>query len=225
MFGVEKNIDDNDTNAFRYCGEYYDKETATVYLRARNYNPSTGRFISRDSFAGRRSDPLSLNLYTYCKNNPIRYVDPSGHSYATLPNGDKMSINSASDIKIFNDKRDKQLTKAKESEINEKKTDFLGQTISEYNPDTPSMVNIGAAYDQSNNKYRDIWLVESRFVNNFKDTFNSNEIYIIDVTTPDRIDYEIFNSYKYWDENLIDDTIYWLKNITMKKVGHNMIVL
>ena len=78
-FGVEKNIDENDTNAFRYCGEYYDKETATVYLRARNYNPSTGRFISRDAFAGRRSDPLSLNLYTYCKNNPIRYVDPSGH--------------------------------------------------------------------------------------------------------------------------------------------------
>ena len=32
-----------------------------------------------DSFAGRRSDPLSLNLYTYCRNNPLRYVDPSGH--------------------------------------------------------------------------------------------------------------------------------------------------
>ncbi len=81
MFGVEKNIDDNDTNAFRYCGEYYDKETATVYLRARNYNPSTGRFISRDSFAGRRSDPLSLNLYTYCGNNPVKFTDPFGHDY------------------------------------------------------------------------------------------------------------------------------------------------
>ena len=81
-FGVEKNIDDSDTNAFRYCGEYYDKETATVYLRARYYNPSTGRFISRDSFAGRRSDPLSLNLYTYCANNPILYFDPSGHDAA-----------------------------------------------------------------------------------------------------------------------------------------------
>ena len=34
-FGVEKNIDDSDTNAFRYCGEYYDKEIATIYLRAR----------------------------------------------------------------------------------------------------------------------------------------------------------------------------------------------
>ena len=78
-FGVEKNIDDSDTNAFRYCGEYYDAETGTIYLRARYYNPGTGRFISRDSFAGRRSDPLSLNLYTYCRNNPIRYIDPSGH--------------------------------------------------------------------------------------------------------------------------------------------------
>ncbi len=78
-FGVEKNIDKNDTNAFRYCGEYYDTETGTIYLRARYYNPTTGRFISRDSFAGRKSDPLSLNLYTYCRNNPLRYVDPSGH--------------------------------------------------------------------------------------------------------------------------------------------------
>ncbi len=79
-FGVEKNIDKNDTNAFRYCGEYYDTETGTVYLRARYYNPTTGRFISRDSFAGKLNDPLSLNLYTYCHNNPIRYIDPSGHS-------------------------------------------------------------------------------------------------------------------------------------------------
>ena len=78
-FGVEKNIDKNDTNAFRYCGEYFDKETATVYLRARYYDSSTGRFISRDSFAGNIADPLSLNLYTYCHNNSIINIDPSGH--------------------------------------------------------------------------------------------------------------------------------------------------
>ena len=34
-FGIEQNIDDADTNAFRYCGEYYDKGIATIYLRAR----------------------------------------------------------------------------------------------------------------------------------------------------------------------------------------------
>ncbi|MCU6720639.1 RHS repeat-associated core domain-containing protein [Porcipelethomonas ammoniilytica] len=77
-FGVEKNIDDSDTNAFRYCGEYFDKETATVYLRARNYNPSTGRFISRDPYSGKNEEPLSLNKYTYCQNNPLIFVDPSG---------------------------------------------------------------------------------------------------------------------------------------------------
>ncbi len=57
----------------------YDTETGTVYLRARYYNPSTGRFTSRDSFAGKNEDPLSLNLYTYCHNSPTINVDPSGH--------------------------------------------------------------------------------------------------------------------------------------------------
>ena len=79
-FGVEKNIDDSDANPFRYCGEYYDAETGTIYLRARYYNPSTGRFISRDSVTGDINDPLSLNLYTYCHNNPIFYLDPTGHN-------------------------------------------------------------------------------------------------------------------------------------------------
>lgn len=83
-FGVEQNIDDSDSNAFRYCGEYYDAETGTIYLRARYYDPSTGRFISRDSYAGKNDDPLSLNLYTYCYNNPIIYEDPSGNNPLVL---------------------------------------------------------------------------------------------------------------------------------------------
>ncbi len=80
-FGIEKNIDQNDTNPYRYCGEYYDTETGTIYLRARYYDPSMGRFISEDSYLGNNTDPLSLNLYTYCANNPILYKDPSGHVY------------------------------------------------------------------------------------------------------------------------------------------------
>jgi len=74
-------INDEDDNPFRYCGEYWDKETATYYLRARYYNPVTGRFITEDSFAGYKDDPLSLNRYTYCSNNPILFVDPSGNTY------------------------------------------------------------------------------------------------------------------------------------------------
>ena len=111
-FGVEKNIDDNDMNAFRYCGEYYDKETATIYLRARYYNPSNGRFNSRDSFAGRTGDPLSLNLYTYCKNNPVRFIDPSGHDTVeaaafAAKNPRPTKVNSAWDAKILKQWDDK----------------------------------------------------------------------------------------------------------------------
>ena len=78
-FGVEKDISDSDTNAFRYCGEYYDTESDTIYLRARYYDPSIGRFISRDSFAGKQGDPLSLNRYTYCHNSPVVFVDCNGN--------------------------------------------------------------------------------------------------------------------------------------------------
>lgn len=78
-FGNEKNPDDADTNPFRYCGEYFDKETGTYYLRARYYHPVIGRFISVDSVWGSDRDPLSLNLYSYCHNDPINFKDPSGN--------------------------------------------------------------------------------------------------------------------------------------------------
>ena len=80
-FGVERNINVADTNAFRYCGEYYDAETGTIYLRARYYDPSIGRFTQRDTVVGEYNDPLSLNLYTYCQNNPVLGCDPTGHAW------------------------------------------------------------------------------------------------------------------------------------------------
>ena len=67
-------------NPFLYCGEYYDAETQTYYLRARYYNPANGRFTQQDAWSFMdASDPLSLNLYTYCCNNPVMYVDPHGN--------------------------------------------------------------------------------------------------------------------------------------------------
>jgi len=80
-FGNEKNPSSSDTNPFRYCGEYFDTESGTIYLRARYYNPANGRFTQQDSWGyANPSDPLSLNLYTYCQNNPVLYVDVSGNS-------------------------------------------------------------------------------------------------------------------------------------------------
>ena len=62
----------SDTNPYRYCGEYYDFESETIYLRARYYSPSHGRFTQVDTARD------GLNWYAYCGNNPIAFVDPWG---------------------------------------------------------------------------------------------------------------------------------------------------
>ncbi len=78
-FGNEVKPDGKDDNPFRYCGEYYDKETEEIYLRARYYQPEMGRFLTRDTYTGEEDEPLSLQLYTYCENDGVNMVDPSGH--------------------------------------------------------------------------------------------------------------------------------------------------
>ncbi len=79
IFGTPTLTIEQQEENIRYAGEYFDRETGLYYLRARYYNPYTGRFISEDSYWGEDTNPLSLNLYTYCHNDPIMYVDPSGH--------------------------------------------------------------------------------------------------------------------------------------------------
>lgn len=78
-FGNEEKPDKKDDNAFRFCGEYYDKETDTLYLRARNYAAGLGRFTTRDTYTGEENRISTLNLYTYCENDGVNRVDPTGH--------------------------------------------------------------------------------------------------------------------------------------------------
>jgi RHS repeat-associated protein len=62
---------------YGFTGEYTDT-TGNIYLRARYYNPSDGRFLSRDTWAGDINNPLSLNRWMYVEGNPVNYVDPTG---------------------------------------------------------------------------------------------------------------------------------------------------
>ena len=61
-------------NRFLFQGREYDYDTALYYFRNRWYEPETGRWLS--------PDPIGisggLNLYAFCENDPINYVDPSG---------------------------------------------------------------------------------------------------------------------------------------------------
>lgn len=46
---------------------------------ARFYDPEVGRFITPDSIAPDYKNPQSLNRYAYVQNNPLKYIDPTGH--------------------------------------------------------------------------------------------------------------------------------------------------
>ncbi|MBU3134630.1 hypothetical protein KPL40_19705, partial [Clostridium gasigenes] len=72
-------------NPIRYSGEYYDNNIGLHYLKARYYNSKIGRFISEDSYEGEDSNPLSLNRYTYCNNEPLLNIDPTGHNTCPIP--------------------------------------------------------------------------------------------------------------------------------------------
>jgi RHS repeat-associated protein len=73
------------TNPFRFAGEYWDWEIGEYYLRARSFNPRTGRFTQPDPFWGIHNMQSSTNaimqaanLYVYVMNNPIMWRDPLG---------------------------------------------------------------------------------------------------------------------------------------------------
>jgi RHS repeat-associated protein len=53
--------------------------TGLYYYGARYYDAEIGRFISADTIVPDPANPQSLNRYSYCLNNPLKYVDPSGH--------------------------------------------------------------------------------------------------------------------------------------------------
>ncbi len=76
----------NVNNNITYAGYQYDSETGLYYLNTRMYDPKVARFLQEDTYTGDPNDPLSLNLYTYCHNEPLMYVDPTGHIFEGIGN-------------------------------------------------------------------------------------------------------------------------------------------
>jgi RHS repeat-associated protein len=61
------------------AGELNDSVTGLYVFGSRYYDPSIGRFVTQDSYAGILSDPSSLNCYVYAQDNPLSFTDPTGH--------------------------------------------------------------------------------------------------------------------------------------------------
>ncbi len=65
-------------NPYQFTGEAWDAEVELLYLRARYYQPGTGRFITKDPWGGDVWRPGTLNRYVYVRNNPVNLGDPTG---------------------------------------------------------------------------------------------------------------------------------------------------
>jgi RHS repeat-associated protein len=68
-------------NKFRFTGQAVDPGSGLVFLRARYYDPGTGRFIGRDPMLGSSIFPPARNGFQYALSNPTRLTDPSGSSW------------------------------------------------------------------------------------------------------------------------------------------------
>ena len=63
---------------FTYTGQESDKESNLLYYGARYYKPELRRFLQPDPVIQNPYDPQTLNHYSYVRNNPLKYVDPTG---------------------------------------------------------------------------------------------------------------------------------------------------
>jgi len=66
-------------NPLRYRGYVYDDESGLYYLQSRYYDPETGRFLNADIYCDTENSVLSTNMFAYCENNAVNYIDYTGH--------------------------------------------------------------------------------------------------------------------------------------------------
>src|SRR5579884_2989308 len=69
-----------DTN-YKFTGQQNDAETNLNFYNSRYYDTWLGRFIQPDSIVPSMHDPQTLNRYSYVENNPLTYIDPTGHRH------------------------------------------------------------------------------------------------------------------------------------------------
>jgi RHS repeat-associated protein len=67
-------------NAYLYRGEQLDTDLNLYYLRARYFDPLSGRFLTQDPENGDPTDPISLHRYLYAASDPVAKYDPSGRA-------------------------------------------------------------------------------------------------------------------------------------------------
>ena len=74
-FGRMKQVQAAVGNTYTFTGREWDADAGLYYYRARWYDPEVGRFMSEDPIGFAGGD---IDLYGYCLNDPLNFVDPQG---------------------------------------------------------------------------------------------------------------------------------------------------
>jgi|SRR5579872_1813447 len=116
------------TQHYRFTGKERDQESGLDYFGARYYGSSMGRFMSPDDGTDQHPDnPQSWNLYTYGRNNPLVFTDPTGHSTQTAANGDVLAVYDDNDLGVYS-----------HGDIDNRK-DWDGSKLDDTDPETKKM--------------------------------------------------------------------------------------
>lgn len=70
-----------------FTGQLLDTSTGLTFYGSRFYDSSLGRFVQPDTIVPEPGNPQDLNRYTYVRNSPITFNDPTGH-FIPGPTGD-----------------------------------------------------------------------------------------------------------------------------------------
>ena len=102
-FGVKRSETNNSGSApvepLQYTGEYVDSTTSLYNLRARQYDPSTGRFLSEDPVPQEITDPY-VSAYLYVNNRPTMLTDPSGMCWRWSCDWLSGAVSTATDVVV-----------------------------------------------------------------------------------------------------------------------------
>ncbi|MCG8461342.1 MAG: DUF6531 domain-containing protein [Holophagales bacterium] len=84
---------------FRFHGHWLEEATGFYHVRARDYDPRTGLFLSRDPAEPNLARPETLHPYLFAEANPYLYADPTGLFTLMSINASISSLNSTETIK------------------------------------------------------------------------------------------------------------------------------
>ena len=104
-YGGEIPITNGDPNHYKFTAKERDRESGLDVMGARYYGSALGRFVQSDPLyieAHRLSDPQSLNLFAYARNNPTTLSDPTGLD-AVLKCDSKVNCENA--VQDFNNRK------------------------------------------------------------------------------------------------------------------------